>query len=57
MDQADDTMKVTIRVRALEAPWGVGLTNPITREVVIAASCPKCGRRRGRRSISRRSRW
>lgn len=47
MDETADTMQVTIRVRALEAPWGVGLTNPVTREVTIATDCPRCGEKRG----------
>lgn len=42
-----DTMTVTIRDRSAEAPWGYGLTAPITRMVTISAFCPVCGERRG----------
>lgn len=42
-----ETMTVTVRDRSAEAPWGVGLTNPVTRKVVISAFCPVDGERRG----------
>ncbi|OHV42158.1 hypothetical protein BBK14_11085 [Parafrankia soli] len=42
-----DTMQVTVRDRAAEAPWGSGLTTPITRKITISALCPVCGGRRG----------
>lgn len=42
-----DTMTVTIRHRAAEAPWGVGLTSPAVRKVTISAYCWQCGERRG----------
>jgi len=41
------TMTVTVRDRASEAPWGVGLTSPVTRKITISAFCPIDGRRRG----------
>lgn len=40
-------MIVTIRVRALEAPWGSGPTAPCLRTVTIADACPRCGGPRG----------
>ena len=46
-EHEQDTTTVTVRDRSSEAPWGVGLTNPITRTVTISAFCPKCGERRG----------
>lgn len=46
-DPETDTMTVTIRDRAAEAPWGVGLTNPVVRTVTISATCPIDGQRRG----------
>ncbi|MGV9818389.1 hypothetical protein [Nocardia xishanensis] len=42
-----ETMTVTVRDRSAEAPWGVGLTSPVTRQVTISANCPRCGQRRG----------
>lgn len=42
-----ETKRVTIRVRAAEAPWGSGLTNPTIRTLEISASCPQCGGERG----------
>lgn len=42
-----DTMTVTVRDRSAEAPWGVGLINPVTRTITISAYCPVCGERRG----------
>lgn len=44
-----ETMTVKVRDRASEAPWGTGLTTPVTREVTISAYCqrPGCGQRRG----------
>lgn len=42
-----ETMTVTVRDLSAEAPWGVGLTNPVTRKVVISAFCPVDGERRG----------
>jgi hypothetical protein len=42
-----DAMTVTIRDRAAEARWGSGPTNPAIRKVVISATCPRCGARRG----------
>ena len=44
---SDDTMTVTVRDRSAEAPWGVGLTQPVTRKVTISAFCPIDGQRRG----------
>jgi hypothetical protein len=46
-DTQPATMTVTVRDRASEAPWGVGLTNPVTRKITISAFCPVCGGRRG----------
>lgn len=40
-------MQVTIRARALEAPWGSGPTSPAVRTVGIADRCPRCGHPRG----------
>ena len=40
-------MRVTIRVQALEAPWGSGPFRPVTRQVEIADTCPRCGGPRG----------
>lgn len=40
-------MRVTIRDRAAEAPWGVGPTNPAVVTVTIADTCPGCGGPRG----------
>lgn len=45
--QRPATMTVTIRDRSREAPWGYGLTSPVTRKVTISATCPKCGGPRG----------
>lgn len=42
-----ETMTVTVRDRASEAPWGSGFTNPCTRKITISADCPRCGERRG----------
>lgn len=42
-----ETMTVTVRDRSSEAPWGQGLTSPVTRKVTISAECPVCGGRRG----------
>lgn len=41
------TMEVTVRDRSAEAPWGVGLINPVVRTITISAFCPVCGGRRG----------
>lgn len=41
-----ETMTVTVRDRASEAPWGYGWTDPVTRTVTISAFC-RCGQRRG----------
>lgn len=41
------TVKVTIRVRALERPWGNGPNQPVIRTVEISDTCPKCGEKRG----------
>lgn len=41
-------MKVTIRDRSSEAPWGSsGLLSPCVRTVEIADTCPQCGGKRG----------
>lgn len=40
-------MKVRVRDRGSEAPWGHGLTNPIVRTITISDSCPVCGGLRG----------
>jgi hypothetical protein len=42
------TMTVRVRDRAGEAPWGVGLTNPLVRTVTIRGTCPTCGGPRGK---------
>ena len=42
-----ETMTVTVRDRSAEAPWGVGLTDPVTRKITISAFCPLDGQRRG----------
>jgi hypothetical protein len=39
-------MRVTVRDRAAEAPWGRGPTQVITRTVTISNLCPVCGHRR-----------
>lgn len=41
------TMAVRIRVRALESPWGSGLTNPVVRTMTISDRCRSCGGPRG----------
>lgn len=41
------TVRVTIRVRALEAPWGSGPNNPVIRTAEIADTCQECGGPRG----------
>jgi len=41
------TMTVTVRDRSAEAPWGQGLSRPVTRKVTISARCPACDGRRG----------
>lgn len=46
-DSTADTMRVRIRDRASEAPWGVGPTAPIVRTVYVPARCPRCGGERG----------
>ena len=43
----NETMTVTVRDRSSEAPWGAGMTNPVTRKITISAFCPVCGGRRG----------
>lgn len=45
-----DVMTVIVRDRAAEAPWGYGMTRPVTRKVTISAYCqhPGCQARRGR---------
>ncbi len=43
------TIKVRVRDRSAEAPWGYGLTSPVVRTVEISADCPKCGQPRGER--------
>ena len=48
-----ETMRVTIRDRAAESPWGSGLTNPAVRSVEISAYCPKCGGERGKPTSTR----
>ncbi|QOR55810.1 MAG: hypothetical protein YHS30scaffold324_42 [Catenulispora phage 69_17] len=42
-------MKVTIRDRAAEAPWGYGYVQPVVVTVEIADDCPvpDCGAKRG----------
>ncbi len=42
-----ETMKVRVRDRSAEAPWGSGLTNPVVRTVEISTDCPVCGGKRG----------
>lgn len=44
---ASETMTVTVRDRSREAPWGSGMTSPVTRKITISAFCPVCGERRG----------
>jgi hypothetical protein len=41
------TMIVRVRDERSEAPWGVGLLNPLVRAVTIVATCPVCGGPRG----------
>lgn len=45
--QPADTMTVTVRDRASEAPWGSGRCTPVLRTITIPAFCPDCGGRRG----------
>lgn len=40
-------MKVRVRDRSAESPWGSGLTNPVVRTVEISTRCPVCGGGRG----------
>jgi hypothetical protein len=47
MSEQAETMTVTVRDRSREAPWGQGLTNPVTRKITISAFCPIDGQRRG----------
>ena len=47
MSDQTTTMQVRVRDRSAEAPWGVGLTNPVVRTVEISANCPVCGGPRG----------
>ena len=42
-----ETMTVTVRDRSSEPPWGVGLIQPVTRQITISAFCPQDGQRRG----------
>lgn len=42
-----ETMTVTVQDRSADAPWGVGLTDPVTRKITISAFCPLDGQRRG----------
>jgi hypothetical protein len=46
---ARETGQITVKVRdySAEAPWGVGLTNPVVRSIVISAYCVVCGTPRG----------
>lgn len=44
-----DTITVTVRDTAAEAPWGYGFTDPKTRTVTVSGFCPVCGGRRGDR--------
>lgn len=41
------TMRVRVRDRAAESPWGVGLTNPVVQTITISSSCPRCAGPRG----------
>lgn len=47
MSDQTTTMKVRVRDRSSEAPWGVGRTNPVVRTVEISANCPVCDGPRG----------
>jgi hypothetical protein len=40
-------MRVRVRDRSAEPPWGQGLTDPAVRTVTISTSCPVCGGPRG----------
>lgn len=40
-------MRVRVRDRSCEAPWGHGLINPYVRTVTISTSCPICAGPRG----------
>jgi hypothetical protein len=40
-------MKVRVRDRSAEKPWGVGFTDPVVRIVEISVRCPACGGLRG----------
>lgn len=42
------TMRVRVRDRSAEAPWGSGPVNPLVRTVEIPYSYPRCGADRGR---------
>ncbi len=44
---AEPTMTVTVRDIHAEAPWGSGMTDPVTRKITISALCPTCGGPRG----------
>ncbi|TYB71216.1 hypothetical protein FXF51_01910 [Nonomuraea sp. PA05] len=46
---ARETGQIRVKVRdySAEAPWGVGLTNPVVRAIVISAYCVVCGCPRG----------
>ncbi len=46
-EKPSTTMRVRVRDRSAEAPWGVGLTSPVVRTVEISTHCPKCGGPRG----------
>lgn len=43
-----DTMKVRVRDRSAEAPWGSGPVRPVVRTVEISTKCPVCGGKRGK---------
>lgn len=40
-------IRVRVRDRSAEAPWGSGPTSPVIRTVEISATCPRCGGPRG----------
>ena len=46
--QNPQTMKVRVRDRSAEAPWGSGLVQPVVRTVEISTKCPTCGGERGK---------
>lgn len=42
-----ELVRLTIRDRSREVPWGHGPFNPATRTVTVSAYCPQCGGKRG----------